>query len=609
MFKEAKENSLLEFLLLPSFDDPKIEIPQIMKNIEFSYIQKKDLLLGDLYHSYFLGISNELEFNIRQYHYQTAIKQGNWNACARTGWINQVYLEIFLKKLDNIEGKISLEPEKNNDLEQQKLTIVDFINKTKKNYISSFSILKKKPQFKYSEEFLRFLLENNENLLPKDKNDKNNSLYFLRLLRSLGREDSLSDLFILLKMKFKIEGKSDELTDEMKKIALKLKGKINSEIAYCMEKNLGFDKNTPKIFQFYHDDIFIFFEDYSKLIYSLYRVGKLLEKTGNLKEYSHIFFEICLLKIINSLKNELSYENLYYLAKIYRRKTFYNDQKYALLILNYIQEKLIAKLHLDFSQKLLLLQINQKIKIQQNADQNKIALIKIMEKETKVFEEKIKKTPAYDYFIKDDLASYINQTFRSIVIKLDEHTQIERTLSPNLRYKNLSTEPEFSPFVMRRFKKLEQITHVFNENDLDFINFPTENEHFLNQLFVGIIKKNNQRIFMKEFKFQMDDIDDMIDFLNRLEFYLKLNSKYILSLIGFVYSKVSNKNLIVYVCFESFSELFVSYLKTNVTKYDPNIEFNKILINLAHLDKCDIHSIGFSLDNFCIGFHCFSLYF
>ena len=599
MIKESKENSLLEFLLLPSLEESQAEIPQIMKNIEFSFIQKKDLLLGDLYHSYFLGISNELEFNIRQFHYQSAIKQGNWNACARTGWINQIYLEIFLKKFDAIEGKLAFD-EKNNDFEQQKISTLDFINKTKKNYYSSFSILKKKPQFKYSEEFLRFLLENNENLLPKDKNDRNNSLHYLRLLRQMGRFDVLSDLFSLLRMKKKIEGVSEELKEEMREIALKLKGKTNVEMSYCMEKGLGFDKNTPKVFQFYHDEIIIFFEDFSKLLYCLYRVGKTLEKLDKMKEYSNIFFEICLLKIVNSLKTEINYENLFYLAKIYKRKSFINDQKYAISLLTFIQEKLITRQHLDFHQKLLLLQINQKLKIQQT-EQNPLNLHKILEKEEKVLEERIKKTAVYDFFIKDDLASYINQTFRIIVIKLDERIQIERTLSPNLRYKHVTNEPEFSPFIFKRLKKLEQISHVFSETELDILEFPHENEHFNGQLFYGIIRKNNQRVILREFKFLLEEIDEIIDFLNRLEFYLKFNSRFLLNVIGFTYSKFSNKNLLVYVCFESFSELFSVYLKKNLMKYDPLFEFSRVLTNAVHIEKCGLFSIGFSLDNFCIG--------
>jgi len=623
VIKESKENSLLEFLLLPSLEEFKAEIPQIMKNIEVSFIQKKDLLLGDLYHSYFLGISNELEFNIRQFHYQSAIKQGNWNACARTGWINQIYLEIFLKKYDAIEGKFVINEknegklslnegklafnEKNSEIEQQKLATLDFINKTKKNYYSSFSILKKKPQFKYSEEFLRFLLENNENLLPKEKGDKNNSLHYLRLLRQMGRDDILSDLFSLLRMKKKIEGISEELKEEMRKIAIKLKGKNNIEISYCMEKSLGFDRNTPKILQFYHDEIIIFFDDFSKLLYCLYRVGKTLEKLDKMKEFSNIFFEICLLKIVNSLKIEINYENLFYLAKIYRRKSFINDQKYAISLLTFIQEKLINRQHLDFHQKLLLLQINQKLKIQQQSPEIPLNLHKIIEKEEKIVEERIKKTTVYDFFLKDDLSSYINQIFRIIVIKLDESIQIERTLSPNLRYKHVTNDPEFSPFIFKRLKKLEQISHVFAENEIDILEFPHENEHFSGQLFYGIIAKNNQKVLLKEFKFFLEEIDEIIDFLNRLEFYLKFNSRFLLNIIGFTYSKVSNKNLLVSVCFESFSELFSIYLNNNLMKYDALSEFSRVLITAIHVEKCGLFSIGFSLDNFCIGF--FNIFF
>lgn len=516
---EAKESPLLEFLILPSLQEAKVLIPQIMKNIEVSIIQKKDLILGDLYHSYFLGISNELEFNIRQFHYQSAIKQGNWHACARTGWINQIYLEIFLRKLDAIELKQSLESEKNQELEEKKVATLDFINKTKKNYYSSFSILKKKSQFKYSEEFLRFLLENNDNLLPKDKNDKNNSLHYFRLLRSLGCEDVTSDLFSLLKIKRKLDGKSDIIINEMKTIAVKLKGKSNIELCYCMEKGLGFDKIIPKIFQFYHDEIFLFFDEFPKLVYCLYRVGKILEKHDKMKEYAIIFFEICLLKITNSLKTQLSYQNLFYLAKIYNRKSYLNDSNYSNSLLYFLQEKLANKQHLDFPQKLLLLQINQKVKIQQNPDQTKISLQQILEKESKFCEEKLRKSACYEPFMKEDLASYINQTFRGLVIKFDERMQLERALSPNLRYKNLNNEPEFSPFIFKKLKKLENISHFFGEDDLEFIApFTQENE----QLFSGVIKKNSQKIVLKEFRFRMDEIDRIIDFLNRLEFYLKV---------------------------------------------------------------------------------------
>jgi len=600
---ESKENPLLEFLLLPSFEDSRSEIPLIMKNIEFSLIAKKDLLLGDLYHAYFLGISNELEFNIRQYHYQSAIKQGIWNACARTGWINQIYLEIFMKKLDSIEGRLALEPDKATELEQQKASTLDLISKTKKNYYSSFSILKKKPQFKYSEEYLRFLLENTENLLPKDKADKTNCLTVLRLLKLLGRDNVLSDLFTILTIKKKSDpGNNNETHEEMKKIAVKLKGKSNREICYCMEKNIGFERNLSKIFQYYHDEIFLFFEDFNKLRYCLFRVGKLLERMDKEREFAGVFFEICLLKLVLSLKTELSFENLYYLAKIYRRPTFSKDLNYSTGILLFIQDKLATKSHLDFPNKILLFEVNRKLQVLKSENtMEKLNFTIILNKEIKNLEEKLSKAVFYDYFIKDDLASFINQTFRTFLIKLDEKVQIERTLSPNLRYKKSlanSNEPEFGPFVMKRLKKLEQFSHVFQENEL--ILQEAYNESTDNRLTKGLIKKNNQIIAVKDFVFRMDEIDQLIDFLNRLEFYLKINCKGLLSLIGFSYIKNSDKTICISVVFEGFFEFLISSLK-NANKIEAIVELTRLIVPMNLLEKSSIYPIGFCIDrNFVV---------
>lgn len=565
-----------------------------MKNIEFSLGLKKDLLLGDLYHSYFLGISNELEFNIRQFHYQSAIKQGKLNACARTGWINQIYLEIFLKKLDLIEGKASEEEQNNNEFEQQKAGIIDFINKTKKNYFSSFVFLKKKSNFKYSEEFLNFLLETNENLLPQDKNDKNNCFHQLSLLISLGREDAMPKLFNLLRMRQKIQGKTEEIGNEMKALSLKMKRISKIEMGYCMEKGIGFEKNITKLLQLYHDEIFLFLEDTFRIIYCLYRVGKILEKIEKMKEHAQIFFEICLLKIIIILKNDLNYESIYFLAKLYRRKNFKYDEKYSTIILSFLQEKLTSRPHLDFKLKMLLFQINFKLKMI-NPETKKIKFYEIKDKETQYFEEVLKKQPIYDYYINDNFSSYINQNFRIVIIKLDDRTELESSLSPNLKFKGISKQPEFSPFILKKIRKLESKLHFFNESDLDLSIF-NENENLMS----GIIKKNNQKVIVKGFKFKIEEIDRIIDFFNRIDFYIQVSCKYIIAIIGISYSVNSDESFTFYLLFERFSELFDSFLKRNINNYDILKEFGRAVETISSIEKCGLFSIGFKLSNFCL---------
>ena len=580
------KNPLLKLFLTIKWENP--EIYSILQEIESRY-PENFLLLGDLYHPRILGVNIETEFNKMQDKYTRALRNDN-KGWLKVASLNESFLNHELKKQSKSKTPNSI--------------LEESIKKINKNIDLAYKRLESCDEFSCNHELLHYQASNfNKKALEIVH------LEHYRKLTQFGDDTILRVFFKVLKFQLKKTDQTsfkEELNNELFIIALKI-SHIDHEfkeapLALCLEKGLGIQKNFNASFNLYRDILKKVISSGFEIHFFCYRLACLLKTAPGVgfEEYSNFFFQVAYWSLMSSI-NEEDYNGFYELGKMYlkgrgieinegyalkiyetllrnvkeRRRDSLNDQ----ILIQLITRK-IAKLKKSGSSAIKNINENESLKefiINEKRNSNKIiknwAIYKTLSSGSSITNEILNTMN-----ILNDKLKGLNSSNEDWVNKIPlPFAKCQLPVIGSIKPKEMNKEINEAPKWKSSFKNslkysLEDFVNLIKNFLLKYVHCFELREIELNlnehktignhKLYPVKITHNNQIFSIKiiELGDLMTEQENILNFLDKLELYLKISSPYFLNINAF--SLNLDKNLgQLYLYYENFSETLSDFIE------------------------------------------------